>query len=98
MFFFILVDGCVRGLPSDIGFLISKGIASNDDEQWSSPDFKRDYWVKILPGCSVVRTPDSHPHFPTYLWYCSRKWETRTLWSNVTKFTILKGFGPILAG
>ncbi len=60
----LLMD-VVRGLPANIGFLISKGgITSND--VLSMGLALRTAWLlgQILPGCSVVRTPNNHPQFP----------------------------------
>ena len=55
----------VRGLPSEIGFLISKGgITSNDvlSDGLNLPQAR--LLGQILPGCSVIRTAASHPQFP----------------------------------
>jgi len=55
----------VRGLPEDIGFLISKGgITSND--VLSSGLALRSARVlgQILPGCSMVQCPSDHPRHP----------------------------------
>ncbi len=55
----------VRGLPQDIGFLISKGgITSNDvvSTGLSLPTVRS--LGQILAGCSVVIAPDDHPRFP----------------------------------
>jgi len=55
----------LRGLPEDLGFLISKGgITSND--VLSSGLALRSARVlgQILPGCSVVACPHDHPRFP----------------------------------
>lgn len=60
----LLMD-IVRGLPSDIGFLISKGgITSNDVLSTGLALTSARLLGQIVPGCSVVRTPDSHPRFP----------------------------------
>jgi uncharacterized protein YgbK (DUF1537 family) len=60
----LLMD-IVRGLPSDIGFLISKGgITSNDVLSNGLALTSARLLGQILPGCSVVRTPDNHSHFP----------------------------------
>ncbi|MEL7083201.1 MAG: four-carbon acid sugar kinase family protein [Cyanobacteria bacterium P01_A01_bin.3] len=55
----------VRGLPSDIGFLISKGgITSNDVLSRGLRLRTARLLGQILAGCSVVRTPNDHPDFP----------------------------------
>ncbi|MGK7910937.1 MAG: four-carbon acid sugar kinase family protein [Synechococcus sp.] len=55
----------VRGLPHDIGFLISKGgITSNDVLSRGLALRTARLLGQILAGCSVVRTPDTHPDFP----------------------------------
>lgn len=60
----LLMD-IVRGLPSDIGFLISKGgITSNDVLSSGLALTSARLLGQILPGCSIVRTPDDHPQFP----------------------------------
>jgi uncharacterized protein YgbK (DUF1537 family) len=60
----LLMD-IVRGLPSDIGFLISKGgITSNDVLSTGLSLRAARLLGQIIPGCSVVRTPDDHPLFP----------------------------------
>jgi uncharacterized protein YgbK (DUF1537 family) len=60
----LLMD-IVRGLPSDIGFLISKGgITSNDVLSSGLALTTARLLGQILPGCSIVRTPDNHPQFP----------------------------------
>jgi len=60
----LLMD-VVRGLPADIGFLISKGgITSNDVLSTGLALTSARLLGQILPGCSIVRTPDSHPQFP----------------------------------
>jgi uncharacterized protein YgbK (DUF1537 family) len=60
----LLMD-VVRGLPADIGFLISKGgITSNDvlSRGLALPTAR--LLGQILAGCSVVTTPSDHPQFP----------------------------------
>ncbi|OLP15658.1 Hrp-dependent type III effector protein [Leptolyngbya sp. 'hensonii'] len=60
----LLMD-VVQGLPSEIGFLISKGgITSNDvlSTGLNLPTVR--LLGQILAGCSVVRTPGDHPQFP----------------------------------
>ena len=54
-----------RGLPKDIGFLISKGgITSNDTLSDGLALRSARLLGQIYPGVSVVRTPDTHPQFP----------------------------------
>jgi uncharacterized protein YgbK (DUF1537 family) len=60
----LLMD-IVRGLPKDIGFLISKGgITSNDVLSTGLSLTSARLLGQILPGCSMVTTPSDHPHFP----------------------------------
>ena len=60
----LLMD-IVRRLPSDIGFLISKGgITSNDVLSHGLALQKSRVLGQILAGCSVVRCPDEHPRYP----------------------------------
>src|SRR5919199_2817634 len=60
----LLMD-IVRGLPADIGFLISKGgITSNDVLSTGLALRSARLLGQIIPGCSVVRTPINHPQFP----------------------------------
>ncbi|HEY9653834.1 MAG TPA: four-carbon acid sugar kinase family protein [Coleofasciculaceae cyanobacterium] len=60
----LLMD-IVRGLPSDIGFLISKGgITSNDVLSTGLALRSARLLGQILAGCSMVRTPADHPQFP----------------------------------
>ena len=55
----------VRGLPSDLGFLISKGgITSNDVLSTGLALRSARLLGQILAGCSMVRTPANHPQFP----------------------------------
>ncbi len=59
----LLMD-IVRGLPSNIGFLISKGgITSNDVLSTGLALRSARLLGQIIPGCSMVRTPDDHPQF-----------------------------------
>lgn len=54
-----------KGLPNDIGFLISKGgITSNDTLSQGLALHTARLLGQILPGVSIVRTPDDHPQFP----------------------------------
>ena len=56
----------VRGLPSDIGFLISKGgITSNNLLSDGLNLTTVRLLGQILPGCCVVRTKEDHPRFPS---------------------------------
>ncbi|BAY33030.1 hypothetical protein NIES2107_49250 [Nostoc carneum NIES-2107] len=60
----LLMD-IVRGLPSDIGFLISKGgITSNDVLSTGLALTSARLMGQILAGCSMVRTSSDHPQFP----------------------------------
>lgn len=60
----LLMD-IVRGLPADIGFLISKGgITSNDVLSTGLALTSARLLGQILAGCSMVRTPENHPQFP----------------------------------
>jgi len=60
----LLMD-IVQGLPDEIGFLISKGgITSNDVLSTGLALQAARLLGQILPGVSIVRTPDSHPQFP----------------------------------
>ena len=59
----LLMD-ILRGLPSDLGFLISKGgITSNDTLSKGLALRTTRLLGQILPGCSVVRTAADHPQF-----------------------------------
>ncbi|MEH1962378.1 MAG: four-carbon acid sugar kinase family protein [Nostoc sp.] len=60
----LLMD-IVRGFPSDIGFLISKGgITSNDVLSTGLALTSARLLGQILAGCSMVLTPSDHPQFP----------------------------------
>ena len=60
----LLMD-LVGGLPSDIGFLISKGgITSNNLLSKGLNLTSVRLLGQILPGCCVVRTVIAHPQFP----------------------------------
>lgn len=60
----LLMD-IVRGLPPDIGFLVSKGgITSNDVLSKGLALTTSLLLGQVLPGCSMVRTPSNHPQFP----------------------------------
>ncbi len=55
----------IQGLPTDIGFLISKGgITSNDTLSTGLALRTARLLGQILPGVSAVRTPADHPQFP----------------------------------
>ncbi|MDB9528143.1 four-carbon acid sugar kinase family protein [Oscillatoria sp. CS-180] len=59
----LLMD-IVRGLPNDLGYLISKGgITSNDTLSKGLALRTTRLLGQILPGCSVVRTAANHPQF-----------------------------------
>jgi uncharacterized protein YgbK (DUF1537 family) len=60
----LLMD-VIKGLPADIGFLISKGgITSNDTLSTGLALRTARLLGQILPGVSVVRTPAEHTQFP----------------------------------
>jgi uncharacterized protein YgbK (DUF1537 family) len=60
----LLMD-IVQGLPSDIGFLISKGgITSNDVLSTGLNLNSARLLGQILAGCSMVITTSDHPQFP----------------------------------
>ncbi|MGB5963447.1 MAG: four-carbon acid sugar kinase family protein [Coleofasciculaceae cyanobacterium] len=60
----LLMD-IVRGLPKDIGFLISKGgITSNDVLSTGLSLRSARLLGQIIAGCSMVKTPTDHPLFP----------------------------------
>jgi uncharacterized protein YgbK (DUF1537 family) len=60
----LLMD-IVRGLPTDIGFLVSKGgITSNDVLSKGLTLTSARLLGQILAGCSMVVTPKNHPQFP----------------------------------
>lgn len=60
----LLMD-IVQGLPSNIGFLISKGgITSNDVLSTGLALTTARLLGQILAGCSMVLTPSDHPQFP----------------------------------
>ncbi len=55
----------VRGLPSTLGFLISKGGITSNDVLSDGLALKTSTVLgQILPGCSVVRCPAEHPRYP----------------------------------
>ena len=56
----------VRGLPQEISFLISKGGITSNDVLSDGLNLQSARLLgQILPGCSLVRTPESHPQFPS---------------------------------
>jgi uncharacterized protein YgbK (DUF1537 family) len=60
----VLMD-IVRGLPSDIGFLISKGGITSNDVLSDGLALKEARLLgQILAGCSVIITPENHYLFP----------------------------------
>jgi len=60
----LLMD-IVRGLPTDIGFLISKGGITSNDVLSTGLSLKSVRQLgQIIPGCSVVKTEANHPLFP----------------------------------
>ncbi|MGI0488243.1 four-carbon acid sugar kinase family protein [Pantanalinema rosaneae CENA516] len=60
----LLMD-ILRQLPSDIGFLISKGgITSNDTLSTGLALRTARLLGQVIPGVSMVRTPADHPQFP----------------------------------
>lgn len=60
----LLMD-VVRGLPAEIGFLISKGGITSNDVLSTGLNLRSARLLgQILPGCSIVRTPQTHPQFP----------------------------------
>lgn len=60
----LLMD-ILRGLPDDIGYLVSKGgITSNDTLSQGLALPSARLLGQIIPGCSVIRTPEIHPQFP----------------------------------
>jgi uncharacterized protein YgbK (DUF1537 family) len=55
----------IRALPADIGFLISKGgITSNDTLSRGLALPTARLLGQIVPGCSAIVTPATHPQFP----------------------------------
>ncbi|KJH72999.1 four-carbon acid sugar kinase family protein [Aliterella atlantica] len=60
----LLMD-IVRGLPPELGYLVSKGgITSNDVLSTGLALTSARLLGQILAGCSMVRTPADHPRFP----------------------------------
>mgnify|MGYP000411592222 FL=1 len=55
----------VRSLPSDIGYLISKGGITSNDTLSSGLALRTARVVgQVMAGCSVVLCPDDHPRHP----------------------------------
>ena len=66
----VLLMDVVRGMPADIGFLISKGgITSNDVLSTGLALTSARLLGQVLPGCSMVLTPSDHaqPNLPVVL-------------------------------
>ena len=60
----LLVD-VVRGMPADIGFLISKGGITSNDILSTALSLKSVRQIgQIIAGCSVVKMEEDHPLFP----------------------------------
>lgn len=58
----LLMD-IVRGLPSDIGFLISKGGITSNDVLSTGLNLTFARLIgQVLAGCSIVLTPSDHPY------------------------------------
>ena len=61
-----LLMAIVRGLPTDLGFLISKGgITSNDTLSQGLALTSARLLGQVIPGVSVVTTGTDHPQFPS---------------------------------
>jgi uncharacterized protein YgbK (DUF1537 family) len=55
----------VQRLPKDLSFLISKGGITSNDVLSTGLNLQAARLLgQILPGCSLVRTPATHPRFP----------------------------------
>ncbi|WP_204105060.1 MULTISPECIES: four-carbon acid sugar kinase family protein [Spirulina sp. CCY15215] len=60
-----LLMNIVKGLPSEISFLISKGGITSNDVLSTGLELRSARLLgQILPGCSMVITPEDHPQFP----------------------------------
>jgi uncharacterized protein YgbK (DUF1537 family) len=60
----LLMD-IVRGLPTEMGYLVSKGGITSNDVLSDGLSLRTARLLgQILPGCSVVCTPNDHPLFP----------------------------------
>ncbi len=60
----LLMD-VVRGMPADIGFLISKGGITSNDVLSTAFSLKSVRQIgQIIAGCSVVKLEEDHPLFP----------------------------------
>ncbi|MGD9385845.1 MAG: four-carbon acid sugar kinase family protein [Thioalkalispiraceae bacterium] len=55
----------VKNLPESLGFLISKGGITSNDVLSNGLNLRISRVLgQILPGCSVVRCPQTHPRYP----------------------------------
>jgi uncharacterized protein YgbK (DUF1537 family) len=60
----LLMD-VVQRLPKDLSFLISKGGITSNDVLSTGLNLQAARLLgQIIPGCSLVRTPATHPRFP----------------------------------
>ncbi|WP_404784557.1 four-carbon acid sugar kinase family protein [Altericista sp. CCNU0014] len=60
----LLMD-IVKGLPADIGYLVSKGGITSNDVLSTGLNLRTARLLgQIVPGCSVVQTASEHPLFP----------------------------------
>lgn len=60
----LLMD-VVKGLPADIGFLLSKGGITSNDVLSTGLNLQAARLLgQVLPGCSLVTTSANHPQFP----------------------------------
>ncbi|HEY9828241.1 MAG TPA: four-carbon acid sugar kinase family protein [Stenomitos sp.] len=60
-----LLMNIVQGLPSDLGYLVSKGGITSNDVLSTGLHLKTARLLgQIIPGCSVVCTSAAHPAFP----------------------------------
>jgi uncharacterized protein YgbK (DUF1537 family) len=89
----LLMD-IVKGLPHDIGFLISKGgITSNDVLSTGLALRSARLLGQIIPGCSVILTPEDlsqFPNLPVVLFpgNVGDREALATVWQRLTKSTI----------
>lgn len=61
----MLLMEVLRHLPSDIGFLISKGGITSNDTLSKGLALRTAYLLgQVLAGVSMVRTPSNHPQLP----------------------------------
>ncbi len=55
----------IRGLPADLGFLVSKGGITSNDTLSDGLNLRAARLLgQVLPGVSLVRAPADHPQFP----------------------------------